>query len=270
MEPSSQSSSSAIPIAIVAGFGLIALAIFFSGIGKSTTTAPVAAVQQKVAVADAQKAKSNIRPIDETDYIRGNPNAPIVIVEYSDYDCPFCKSFHETMNQIMNEYGVGGKVAWVYRQFPIEQLHPSAPRISKAALCVGELGGNEAFWEFSDKVFAGRGINEQTNISRLSEYATSVGIDSGSYNTCMESSRHDESITKSLADGANAGIQGTPNSFVIVGNQQAPIEGAQPYPIVKQIVQNLINQLEGGEATAPPTDPLENPEATDGMGATHN
>ena len=267
MEPTSQSSSSTIPIAIVAGFGLIALAIYFSGIGKSTTAAPLA-VQQEASASNSQKSKANIKPIDETDYIRGNPNAPIVIVEYSDYDCPFCKQFHETMNQIMNEYGVGGKVAWVYRQFPIDQLHPNASRISKAALCVGEIGGNEAFWEFSDKIFAGRSVNEPTNISKLSEYATSVGVDSTAYNACMESDRQAENVAESIADGASAGIQGTPNSFVIVGNQQAPLEGAQPYVIVKQIVQNLIDQLEGKEITAPEVDETTEETANE-MGAIH-
>jgi len=239
MEPSTQNSSVAIPIAIVAGFGLIALAIFFSGIGKAPVERPAIVANQPTA------NKANIRPVDETDYIRGNPNAPILVVEYSDYDCPFCKNFHETMNQVMNEYGVNGKVAWVYRQFPIAQLHPNAPRISAAALCVGELGGNDAFWKFSDRIFQERSVNEPTNVSKLTEYATSVGVNEADYISCLESERHQETITASLTDGASAGIQGTPNSFVIVGNQQAQIEGAQPYPVVKQIIENLIGQLEG-------------------------
>jgi len=242
MEPTTQQSSVAIPIAIVAGFGLIALAIFFSGIGQAPVERPTLGAGGEGAPV-ANEAK--IRPVDETDYIRGNPNAPILVVEYSDYDCPFCKQFHETMNQVMNEYGVDGKVAWVYRQFPIAQLHPNAPRISAAALCVGELGGKDAFWKFSDRIFQERGTNEQTNISKLTEYAESAGVSKTDYMSCLESERHQATITASLTDGASAGIQGTPNSFVIVGNQQAKIEGAQPYAVVKQIIDNLVGQLEG-------------------------
>jgi protein-disulfide isomerase len=243
MESSPQTSNSiAIPIAIVFGFGLIALAIYFSGIGTNNTNQPI--------VAEKKETKANIRPVDKTDYIRGNPNAPILIVEYSDYDCPFCKNFHETMNQIMNEYGVGGKVAWVYRQFPIAQLHPNSPKISESALCVGELGGNDAFWKFSDSVFQGRAVNEFTNTSNLSEYAVSAGVDKTAYQKCLDSGKHKKSVEDSLSEGGAAGIQGTPQSFVLVGNQQAAIEGAQPYPVVKQIVENLIGQLEGKETDA--------------------
>ncbi len=248
MEPSPQPSSVAVPIAIVAGFSLIALAIYFSGIGKTTVSTPTVPVEQNTQT--AQKPASSIKPVDETDYIRGNQNAPILIVEYSDYDCPFCKSFHETMNLIMDEYGVSGKVAWVYRQFPIAELHPNAPRLSKAALCVGEAGGNDAFWKFSDSIFMERGTNEQTNVSRLEEYATKAGVSSEAYRSCMESNRHEDTIANSLREASEAGIRSTPNSFVIVGNQQVPIEGAIPYEGMKLAIQNLVDQLEGTETTS--------------------
>ncbi len=245
MEPTPQSntaSSLAIPVAIVAGFGLIALAIYFSGIGNQPAPAP----SQLPAPTDTTAAKGKIRPVDSTDYIKGNPNAPILIVEYSDYDCPFCKNFHETMTRIMDEYGVGGKVAWVYRQFPLAQLHPNAERISQAALCVGELGGNDAFWKYSDLIFAERNINEPTNITKLPEYAVEAGVSKEELVACLESGKHRETVAKSLSDGAQAGIQGTPQSFVIVGNQMAQIEGAQPYAVVKQIIDNLLGQIESG------------------------
>lgn len=246
MEPtvtSNPKSSVAIPLAIVFGFGLIALAIYFSGIGnKAAPTAPTV-------TAPTPTTASKIRPVDGTDYIKGNPNAPILIVEYSDYDCPFCKSFHDTMTQIMNEYGVDGKVAWVYRQFPIAQLHPNAPRISEAALCVGEVAGNDAFWKFSDQIFQNRAINEQTNITKLPEYATTAGADKEQFMKCLEGGSMKSKVTASYNEGVSAGIQGTPHSFVIIGNQQAPIEGAQPYEVVKQVVENLLGQLEGTTPT---------------------
>lgn len=241
MEPTPQSSSATIPIAIVAGFGLIALAIYFSGIASSKNSEVV-----EVSPAPAPKEVTKIRPVDSTDYIKGNPNASILIVEYSDYDCPFCKNFHENMNRVMDDYGITGKVAWVYRQFPIAQLHPNAERISQSALCVGELGGNDAFWKFSDSIFQERNLNEPTNITKLPEYAEKVGVKKEDLLSCLESGHHAKTIADNLREGANAGIEGTPHSFVIVGNQMAAIEGSQPYTVIKQTIDNLLGQLERG------------------------
>ncbi len=242
MEPSTpQSTSVAIPIAIVFGFGLIALAIYLSGIGQGPIIKPD--TQNQV-----QHSNGKIKPVDSSDYILGNPNAPIMIVEYSDYDCPFCKEFHTTMTQIMNEYGITGKVAWVYRQLPLVELHPNSARISEAALCVGEIAGNDAFWKFSNFIFNERGINELTNISRLPEYARLSGAEMSAFDSCVKSGRHQKTVEDSLRDGFSAGIEGTPHSFVLIGNQQAPVEGAQPYPVMKGIVENLLGQLEGREA----------------------
>jgi protein-disulfide isomerase len=225
-----------VPVAIVLGFALVAAAIYFSGIG-----APVAAPVQK----EAEKAKIVVAPVTKDDYIRGNPNAPIKIVEYSDFDCPFCKNFHETMTKIMEDYGVSGKVAWVYRQYPIPQLHPNAPRLSEAALCVGELGGNDAFWKFADEVFGSREVNEKTNMTLVPSFAEKAGVKRADFNTCLDSGRHTKDVQDSLAAGVAAGTQGTPHSIILVGNQQAVIDGAQPYQVVKQMLDNLISQLDG-------------------------
>ena len=242
MEPSfhhnSNNPSPAIPIAIIAGFAMIAIAIFFTNRGAAPTPTPMD-------TASDTAAEEAPRPVDESDYIRGNPNAPILMVEYSDYDCPFCKQFHNTMIQIMDEYGVTGRVAWVYRQFPIPQLHPNSPKISEAALCVGDLGGNEAFWEFSDLIYESRDINEPTNVTKLPEYAEQVGVTRAAYTDCMDSGRMASVVTASMEDGYNAGARGTPYTILMVGNQQAVISGAQPYDTVKGIIANLIAQLDG-------------------------
>src|SRR5690606_9022418 len=168
MEPmNTPRSSIAVPLAILFGFAMIAIAIFFTA---DRSNAPKAVTNTDPANQVDGSLSSTPRPVDGTDYIRGNPNAPILLIEYSDYDCPFCKQFHATLNQIMDEYGVTGKVAWVYRQFPLAQLHPNSPRISEAALCVGELGGNDAFWKFTDRIFEERSIDEPTNVTKIPEY----------------------------------------------------------------------------------------------------
>lgn len=242
MQPNTNSSI-AIPVAIVIGFALIAVAIYLSGTGNSPVNP---SANQNPQNAERPNVV-DIRPVDSTDYIRGNPNAPIMIVEYSDYDCPFCKNFHETMKRIMDEFGVGGQVAWVYRQYPIVQLHPNAPRISEAALCVGELAGQDGFWTFSDLVFSEREINAPTNMLRLNEFAVTAGADSTEFENCLDSRRHKETVDATLAEGSAAGIQGTPHSVIIAGNQKAPINGAQPYEVVKGIVSTLVEQIEASE-----------------------
>ncbi len=99
------------------------------------------------------KSLENMKPVTSSDHIFGDVNAPVKVVFYSDLECPFCKSFHETMTQIMNSsYGKDGKVAWVYRHFPLKQLHSKAPKEAEAAECAAELGGNDAFWKFINKI----------------------------------------------------------------------------------------------------------------------
>jgi protein-disulfide isomerase len=239
-----QTSSLLIPLSIIIGFGLIAAAIFFSGsLGKPATSIdPSQAIDTANSDAVVKKA---MRAVDENDHIRGNPNAPILIVEYSDFDCVYCKKFHETMNKVMDTYGAGGKVAWVYRQFPVEQLHPSAPRLAQASECVAKLGGNDAFWKFADLVFGERATNELTNMTRLNEFAVTAGVGSTAFDACLEDGSTQAAVEEDFADGVNIGIRGTPYSVVLVGGKQGPIEGAQEYQYVSSILDTLIGQIEG-------------------------
>ena len=236
MEPASKPSI-ATPVAIIVGFALIAAAILFSGNRATPSTA----------IKDAPAAatnNSNIRPIDASDAIRGNPMAPIMVIEYSDYDCPFCKDFNDTMNRIMKDYGVTGKVGWVFRQLPLSGLHPNAPKIAEGALCVKDLGGNDAFWKFTDTVFGERATSEATNMLRLPEYAEKAGVKRADFNTCFNSNKFKAAVETSVKEGLATGAEGTPYSIVMVGDQQAVINGAQPYAIVKQIMDNLVGQLD--------------------------
>ena len=240
--------SLAIPIAIVVGFALIAGAIFFSGTSKGNiATVPAVKNEQTAEITKT----GPIKPINKDDHIRGNPNAPIVILEYSDFECPFCKQFHETMNKIMSTYGQDGKVAWVYRQTPIKQLHPNAPRVAIASECVAKLGGNDAFWKFADLVFGERGANEPTNTARLTEFATESGVSATAFDSCLKDEQTKSLVDEDIADSINAGAKGTPYSLVLVGGQQGVINGAQPYEYVSDILDTLIAQTEGKNAEEP-------------------
>ena len=121
---------------------------------------PVEVVRQlitQILADDPELAKLDvdveIPAITEADHVNGSRDARIQIVEYSDFDCPFCGRFHETMNQIMTEYGEEGNVAWIYRHAPIEQLHPDAKNKAVISECIADLEGEEAFWEFTNVIF---------------------------------------------------------------------------------------------------------------------
>ena len=105
----------------------------------------------------AREAKSgsaiNVKPVTSADHILGNPQAPVKVIEFSDLECPFCKRFHPTMKQIIEEYGKDSRVAWVYRHFPLDSLHSRARKEAEASECAAELGGNEKFWAYIDPLF---------------------------------------------------------------------------------------------------------------------
>lgn len=253
MEPQSPSRTSPyIPLAIVAGFALIALAIFLTGGKKDAGPQPLSTASGTPITTGAP------RPVDSTDYVRGNPNAPILIVEYSDYDCPFCKQYHASLVQIMDEYGVTGRVAWVYRQFPIQQLHPNSPKISEAALCVGSIGGTEAFWKFSDLIFEERELEEMTNVIALPDYAEEAGVKKEDYIKCIEGKKMEEVVKKSIEEALSIGARGTPYTVIMVGPEQAVVSGNQSYDTLKGIIDNLLKQLDGNfNAEAAAADTLE-------------
>jgi protein-disulfide isomerase len=238
--PVSSRNSLGIPFAIIFSAILIAGAIVFAG-RDSGNQAQVANNQN----AQFQTGEIEIAPITENDHIKGNPNAPILIIEYSDFDCPFCKNFHETMNQVMAEYGKDGKVAWVYRHFPLEQLHQNAPKIAAASECVASLGGNDAFWKFGEAVFSQRGTNEPTNINRLPEFAESAGVDKAKFDACVSAGTYDKAIGEDIAEAMKTGAKGTPYSILMVGDQKGVINGAQPLLTVRQMIQTVLAQIEG-------------------------
>jgi protein-disulfide isomerase len=113
---------------------------------------PIEKVNTQIAqaLAGGKKIPVDIRPVTEADHILGNPNAKIIIVEYSDLECPFCKQFHNTMHQIISN---NPDVAWVYRHYPIPQLHPKAFHEAEATECAWEQGGNDAFWKYTDTIY---------------------------------------------------------------------------------------------------------------------
>ncbi len=203
-----------VPMAIVVAGLLIAGAIFLRG-GGSPEQAKISAPETG-AKASPELGAITLRPIDSTDYMRGNPDANIVFVEFSDAECPFCKRFHTVMKQVMNDYGKTGQVAWVYRQYPIVQLHSKAPKESEALLCAGELGGNATFWDYTDRVFETTTSNDTLDPAQLPQIAKSVGLNEKAFTECLSSGKYKARVESEFNDGATAGVNGTPHSVLVL------------------------------------------------------
>ena len=232
---------------LVAGL-IVGGAIFYS---KPNAPLPPAAIGDTVAQAPQAPEPENtlqadrMRAVDSTDHIRGDLNAPVKIVEYSDFECPFCKRFHETMNQVVDEYADSGKVAWVYRQFPLDQLHPvKATQEAVVSECVAELGGNDAFWQFADAFFEVTPSNNQTDLdSVLPRIISDIGLSQSAVDACVASGKYDQHVQDDVEEAIATGGRGTPWSIVVGPNGSAlPLSGAQPYAAVKQLIEIALNE----------------------------
>ena len=221
-----------IPISIVIAGLLVGIGLYFSG------SAPAQPVAEGQAEAPAEPADntSKVNPVTDEDHILGDINAPIKIVEYSDFDCPFCSRYHDVMLDIVDKYP--GEVAWVFRQFPLESLHPQAPAVSMASECVAELGGNTAFWSFTDGYFEARGAGSKVPHAELiPTLVIAAGINQGTFTDCFESGRHAQSVQDDVDNAVETGGRGTPWSILIGPTGKTyPINGALPISAVEQLI----------------------------------
>ena len=180
----------------------------------------------------------------DDDPVVGNKNAPVTMIEFSDYQCPFCRKFwSETLPSIKSEYIDTGKVKFVYRDFPLTSIHPSAEPAAEAAECARDLyGGDEAYFKMHDKIFSEQNILDggdpitgpvrgtaQFSADYLKQWAKDLGYN---IDSCLDSGKFRSEVQKDLSDATAAGGQGTPY-FVINGK---PLSGAQPFSAFKQII----------------------------------
>lgn len=230
-----QTNSLSIPVAIVIAGVLIAGALFFglkNGDGSKVANAP-----QPQAAAQPTGDFEQMKSVSKNDHIRGNPDAPVKIVEYSDTECPFCKRFHSTMKEVMDTYGKDGKVAWVYRHFPLDQLHSKARKEAVALECANEQGGNDKFWSYADRLYEITPANNGLDPAELPKIAEFVGLDTAKFNICLASTKYDAHIEEEVQNATATGGNGTPWSIVVgAKNKKYPLSGAQPYASVKQLI----------------------------------
>ncbi|MFM7088238.1 MAG: DsbA family protein, partial [Candidatus Paceibacterota bacterium] len=179
-----------------------------------------------------------IMPITAEDHILGDPNARIIIVEYSDTQCPFCKRFHGDMHTLLDNYS---DVAWVYRHYPIPSLHTKAYRESIATECAAVQGGNDTFWKYTDEVYARTNSNDSLPDQELYRIAEDLDLNMLAFRTCLENEETASMVDAHMADGSKNGVRGTPTSFVIKdGKMVQKIPGALPYAQLAPFIEELL------------------------------
>lgn len=165
----------------------------------------------------------------------GDPNAPVTIVEFSDYQCPVCAThFEQTWPTLKEQYIDTGRVYWVFKDFPLTSIHPQAFAAHKAARCVLELGGADAYWEMHDLLFQNQEAwsGSEEHLTLFSEYANQLGLDSDAFTACVASADSVEAVQADVDEGLAYGVNGTPTFFI--GGY--PFSGAHPIQNFDQII----------------------------------
>lgn len=165
--------------------------------------------------------------ITESDHVRGDEDAVVTIVEFSDIQCPYCSKFHKAMKQALESYSE--KARWVYKHFPLDSIHPFARRAALASECAGEQG---KFWEYLDNLFANQ---EDINGEYFLTSAESLDLNKKQFSECLESEKYADKVDADYRLGQGLGVRVTPTSFI---NGQE-VRGALPVEQIKSIIESV-------------------------------
>lgn len=190
----------------------------------------------------ANEKSKNVRRVSRTrDHIYGNPDALVSIIEYSDFECPFCKTFHLTPKKLVETFK--GKVNWVYRHFPLNFHNPGAQKQAEASECAKELGGNDAFWKYADAIYARtRSGGTGFALAQLTPLAVEIGLAEGRFQQCLDSGKYAARVQEDVAEGSQIGITGTPAS-ILLHNKTGETRvrtGAQPLAALEAAIGTLL------------------------------
>ncbi len=177
----------------------------------------------------------------------GRQDALVTLVEFSDYQCPFCRRFMKnTLPRLKTEYIDTGKLKYVFRDLPLDRIHPYARKASEAAHCAGDQG---QYWAMHDVIFENQ---KAVQVENLKQYARGIGgIDAEAFDACLDGGKYADKVAKNLADGQQAGVRGTPGFFVGKTQQDGwitgeSIRGARPYGVFHQAIEKLLKQKPPG------------------------
>lgn len=205
---------------------------------QAANVQPVVAAPSVNDSANKPSNEIQLTAVTNDDWLRGDKKAKITVVEYSDTECPFCKRFHPTMKKLLETYP--NDVNWVYRHFPLTSIHSKAPKEAEATECAGELAGNDGFWKYLDRIFEVTPGNNGLDSEQLPKIAEEVGIDRKKFEACLNSGKYAQKVQDQANGGLAAGVQGTPHSIIVVGDEKIPLSGAVPLEQLKAIVDSAL------------------------------
>jgi len=218
-----------IPAAIIVAGLIIAGAVVYNNGGGGSKTAGLGNTAPSAPTVPS--AGSPVEVSEDNDPFKGDPNAPVVMIEFSDFECPFCGRFYsQTLSQIEEKYINTGKVKLVYRDFPLS-FHPNAQKAAEAGECANEQG---KFWELHDTIFENQNA---ISVSDLKGYAAGLGLNTSQFTSCLDSGKYAGEVASDIADGTAAGASGTPTFFI---NGQILV-GAQPFSAFEQVIEAELN-----------------------------
>lgn len=177
----------------------------------------------------------------DDDPLLGNAGAPLTLIEFSDYQCPFCSRFsRETLPRIKKEYVDTGKVRYVFRDYPLP-THKEAPKAAEAANCAGDQG---KYWQMHNRLFEQQ---SKISLSDLKNHAKDMGLNMEQFGQCLDSGKYIQEVQKDFQDGQKAGVGGTPTFFIGKTTKDGkitsyPIRGAQPFEAFKTMIEEMLRQ----------------------------
>lgn len=227
----------ALPIALALAGAFIGLGIYAGAREMAAgAKAPAVAAQAK----PATSSTSRPAPISAQDHVRGNRDAKVVIFEYSDLECPFCKRYHDTLKTTLAKYKPSD-VAWVYRHFPLS-IHDKAPKEAEASECAAEQGGDAKFWAFVDRLFEVSPTNNKLDPAELPKIAAHVGLNVPAFEKCLSSGKYAAKVDAQRKEGATAGASGTPYSVITWKTGHAPLKGAVAEATLEQTINEALKK----------------------------
>lgn len=237
MPESSNNKNILIALLVVAAFLIGSLFTEVRYLKKSGSQNP------QVANTAPAAAEDNIspQPLNDADHVLGKRNSRLLLFVYSDLECPFCKQFHPTTKQILEEYK--NNLAFVYRHFPLD-IHPKARKEAEATECANDLGGDNDFWKLVDKIFEVTPSNNGLNPDELPKLAVQIGLNENKFKDCLSTGKFTPKIVSDYNQGVQAGVSATPSSVIIdtKTGKAKTITGAVRVEQVKSVIDSMLKE----------------------------
>ena len=238
MPESSNNKNILIDLLVIAAFliGALATEVRYLKKSNSQNSQPVNNAKNV-----AKEENISAPPLTDSDHVLGNRNSRLLFIVYSDLECPFCKLFHPTTKQILEEYK--NSLVLVYRHFPLD-IHPKARKEAEATECAQDLGSPSDFWKFVDKIFEVTPSNNGLNPDELPKLAVQIGLNENKFKECLSTGKFTQKIADDYDQGVQAGVSATPSSVIIdtKTGKTKTITGAVRPERIKSVIDAMLKE----------------------------